>query len=112
MKLIFIAAIIGSVLGFIGSRILFVGSALSLIPWAIVGLVIGWFSKGMKDAIRNGGLYGFFLAFIFMLAGYTGNSPIITRFPFFALLGLVGAFCGAILSLVANIISNRVKKTE
>jgi hypothetical protein len=30
-----------------------------------------------------------------MLAGYTGTASVIGRAPFFAIIGLVGAICGA-----------------
>jgi len=101
MKLL-VSIVIGVVVGVIGARFLFVGSALSLIPWSIVGLVIGWWSKPLKGALVNGGLYGFFLAFSFMAAVYQGSAPIVSRIPFFATLGLVGAVCGLILSVIGN----------
>lgn len=97
-------------MGVIGSRYLFVGSGLSLIPWGIVGLLLGWWSTNRKEELINGILYGFFLAFSFMTAGYTGSISIITRIPFFAILGLVGALCGLILSLIGVSIKQIIKK--
>jgi hypothetical protein len=94
------STIIGTVLGVIGSRYLFVGSGLTLIPWGVIGIVLGWWSANRKEALVNGSVYGFLLAFSFMLAGYQGSAPIISRIPFFAILGLVGAICGLTLAAV------------
>ena len=98
LKLI-VSVVAGAALGVIGSRVLFVGSGLSLIPWAIVGLLLGYWS-GRSHAPVNGAAYGFALAFIFMVAGYSGSAPLLSRLPFFALLGLVGAGCGWLLGLL------------
>lgn len=75
-------------------------SALSLIPWGIFGLVLGWWSKNRKEASLDGSVYGFFLAFSFMAAVYQGSAPIVTRIPFFAIMGLVGMICGFALSII------------
>lgn len=101
--LLVVSALIGVLLGIIGSRFLFVGSALSLIPWGIVGLLLGWFSKNRKKAKINGIIYGFFLCFSFMIAGYSGSAPLLTRMPFFAVLGLFGSVCGLILAIIGNL---------
>ena len=90
------AMIVGALLGLIGARYLFVGSALSLILWGIAGFLIGYWSDTRRQSILNGGLYGFVLSFVFLLSGYTGSEPVNSRFPFFALLGLFGAICGLI----------------
>ena len=95
MRAILLSALIGTVLGYLGARVLFVGSYLSLIPWGIAGFILGWWSQTYRTAGMNGAVYGFVLAFFFMLVGYEGSSPVWTRIPFFALLGLVGAVCGA-----------------
>ncbi len=36
---------------------------------------------------------------VFMLAGYQGEAPVLTRLPFFAGLGLFGVIYGALLGL-------------
>jgi hypothetical protein len=95
----FVSILIGALVGFIGSRYLFVGSALILVPWAIVGLAIGfWSSK--RASMLNGTLYGFSLAFVFMITGYTGAASLLSRLPFFALLGLFGGLCGLVLGIL------------
>jgi hypothetical protein len=107
MKL-FISIVVGAALGVIGSRYLFVGSWLILIPWAIAGLAIGYWGP-KRGAMANGAVYGFVLSFIFMQAGYSGSAPAISRVPFFALLGVFGAICGFGLGLVGFWIRGRKK---
>jgi len=109
MKKLLVSILVGSILGLIGSRYLFVGSALSLIPWTIAGLAIGTSSE-RRAAMINGALYGFFLSFVFMATGYTGSESLLSRFPFFVLLGLFGALCGFILGLIGNRLRNRMAK--
>ena len=99
--------IVGALLGVIGSRYLIVGSALSLIPWGIAGFLIGYWSDTRRQSILNGGLYGFVLSFVFMLSGYSGSEPVISRFPFFALLGLFGAVCGLILGWIGYFLRSK-----
>jgi predicted nucleotidyltransferase len=72
------------VLGITSSRYLFVGSTLSLIPRGIAGLLIGLWCLTYREAIAVGALYGFLLAFSFMMSGYQGSAPVLTRLPFFA----------------------------
>ena len=109
MSKLIVSLIVGAVLGGIGSKVLFVGSALSLIPWTIVGLLLGYWSE-KRGMIVNGAAYGFALAFIFMVAGYTGSASLISRLPFFALLGLFGAVCGAVLGWLGNLAKKLVMK--
>jgi len=97
---LFIAVIIGIVFGVLSSRYIFVGSALSLIPWGIAGLLLGIWCPTLKNAIVIGAVYGFVVAFTFMVAGYGGSDPVLTKSPFFAILGIVGAFCGMGLSMI------------
>ncbi len=99
MTKVAVSIISGSLLGLIGSRYLFVGSWFSLIPWAIVGLLIGyWSHKG--EWLINGSCYGFALCFVFMITGYSGSAPLISHLPFFAIIGVFGGFCGLILGLL------------
>lgn len=102
MRLVGLAVILGAILGVIGSKILFVGSFLTLLPWSVAGLIVGFFSRNRRNAIFNGAIYGFVLSFVFMATGYTGDAPLITRFPFFILLGIFGALCGAVLGVLGN----------
>ena len=101
------ALALGGYFGIIGSQTFFVGSALSLIPWAIVGLVIGWGSYSNKEAVIKGVVYGFTLSFTFMVSEYTGIEPLSNKLPFFVLLGIFGAFCGASLGLVSYLVKTK-----
>ena len=100
MKKILISALIGFVLGGIIAKYLFVGSFLNVFWWGMFGMGIGAWSHSKTEAIKNAGVYGFTLSFVFMLFGYQGSAPILSRMPFFAILGLVGAVCGIISGLV------------
>ncbi len=89
-----VAALIGGCVGFLG------GPALVLVPWAIIGLLIGALNATIRSTTITGATFGFFLAYVFMLAGYNGNAPLVTKLIPFTMLGLIGAVCGLILSLV------------
>jgi hypothetical protein len=109
MKLTIASIVIGAVLGIIGSKYLLVGSSLSLIPWGIINILIGWFSQTNKWAIINGVAYGFSLCFMFMLAGYSGADPVVTKIPFFILIGLFGALCGHTIACVSRFIRTKIQ---
>jgi len=95
---------VGSVLGLIASRYLFVGSWLSLIPWTIAGLALGaWCAR--VESLGVGAVYGFFLVFVFMATGYAGSAPLVGRLPAFAVLGLIGAVCGLVLGVLGSFTS-------
>ncbi len=108
IKKLFVAVLVGIVLGIISSRYLLVGSALSLIPWGIAGLLFGLWCLTNREAIPIGGLYGFLVAFTFMAAGYQGSAPIITRLPFFAILGIIGAICGIGLGVTGSFFRRKI----
>jgi hypothetical protein len=108
MTKVIMSILVGSLLGVIGARFLFVGSWLSLIPWGIAGLLIGYWSQ-KREWLVNGACYGFALAFVFMIAGYAGSAPLISRLPFFAILGAIGGLCGLLLGLVGFEIKRRLR---
>ena len=68
-------------------------------PWGLAALALGY-RAGRGEAAIAGALYGFVLCFTFTLAGYAGAAPVVSRVPFFTLLGLVGALCGLVLALL------------
>jgi hypothetical protein len=103
------AAAVGAALGAIGARGPFIGSGLSLIPWAAAGLLVGWLSPDLRTARTNGAVYGFALAFTFMAVGYDGAPAFLTRLPFFAALGLVGAACGVVLASLGRRLRSRAR---
>jgi hypothetical protein len=97
-----VAAVAGAMLGYLGARVVLVGSGLSLIPWALAGLAVGGCCASRRLAAAAGALYGFALAFTFMTTGYDGTAPLHTRLLPFAVLGMVGAICGAVLATVGH----------
>ena len=99
----------GLILGVVGSRYLFVGSWLNLIPWTIAGLAIGYWGT-RNESIVNGITFGFILSFVFMLAGYNGGASLMSRVPFFAVLGVFGGVCGMILGLLGFYVKTKVTK--
>ena len=107
MKKTATALFAGLILGFVGARYLFVGSWLNLIPWTIAGLGIGyWGTK--NESIVNGVVYGFVLSFIFLLAEYSGKASLISRVPFFAVLGVFGGVGGLVLGLLGFSVKTRL----
>ena len=95
--------VIGSLLGALGAGYVFIGSWISLVPWGLVGFAIGaTFSR--KHSLLMGGLYGFSLSFAFMIAGYAGSASILSRLPFFAVIGSVGGGSGIVLALLGNVL--------
>jgi hypothetical protein len=109
MRKVVVAFLVGAILGLVGARYLFVGSWLSLIPWGIAGLLIGYWSQ-KREWLVNGICYGFTVCFVFMLAGYAGSASLVSRLPFFALIGAFGAFCGLLLSWAGFVIGRKNKK--
>ena len=107
---IVISIIVGLILAFIASHVLFVGSARTLIPWGIAGLILGWWGKNKKHSLLIGAIYGFVLSFSFMSFGYTGKVPYITRIPPFIILGLFGAVCGLILGIGGQLLKKLFKR--
>jgi len=110
MKRIFISILLAILLGAVVSRYLFVNSYLNLVPWGLAGLLIGFYCKNIKEAVLNGMIYGFLLAFSFMWVGYQGSFSIISRIPFFTILGLIGAACGIILTTFGLFIKDKINK--
>lgn len=102
------SAVIGIILGFVAAKMQFLQWA-TLLPWGIVGLVIGTFGKTKKESAILGAVYGFFLGFAFMFGVYQGSAPIVTRIPFFTIIGLVSALCGSILSLLGSLFKKMKK---
>ena len=104
-----LAAALGAILGLVGARYIFVGSSLSLIPWGLAALIIGYFSTTWKGALGSGGLFGFCLASTFMVAGYQGTAPVTSYLIPFAIIGLVGALCAIAGATVGQLIRTKVR---
>jgi hypothetical protein len=107
MPLLLIAIALGATLGVVAAHMLFL-QWFTLIPWGIAGLLLGYWG-GREKAILSGALYGFALVFSFLVAGYTGNPPLLGRVPPFALIGIFGAACGVGLTVVGSFVRRRLK---
>jgi hypothetical protein len=94
--------VLGVALGFAGAKMLNL-QWFTLIPWGIAGIALGLGATRVK-AIAAGAVYGFVLCFVFMLVGYSGAAPAITRLPFFAAIGLFGAVCGIALTWTGSML--------
>jgi len=75
----------------------------SIIPWAILALILGYLSLTWKLAIKNGAFYGYFLFITYILIGYNGNmdragiTRIILFSVFFSLIGALAGISGALM---------------
>lgn len=104
MRITLVATGFGAALGWLGAHATSLGWW-TLVPWAIGGGAIGYAARRRPGVA--GAAYGFVLAFVFMLSVYTGKASVLSRTPFFALLGIVGAVCGSAIALVAHWIAER-----
>jgi hypothetical protein len=105
-----VAAGVGGILGLLCSTVVLVNSGLSLVPWALAGLAVGAVSGSRRDALVRGGVYGFALAYVFMIAGYDGAEPLRTRLLPFLALGVVGSVCGAVLAVIGFAVRRAIRR--
>lgn len=98
-----VGLLLGGVCGFLKTN-----AVLTLVPWAVAGLVIGYFAGAVRPALAPGALFGFAASFVYLLLGYNGSRPVYTVLPFFVLASLFGAFCGAILSVGGGFARSRL----
>ena len=101
-----VLALVGAALGVIGARYVLVGSGWSLLPWGLAALLVGVLAGSRRVAALDGAVFGFALAFVFMVAGYDGTASLASRLPFFAVRGLVGAGCAAALAVVGRLFAS------
>ena len=84
------------------------GPVLSLGTWGIAGLVFGAASARWKLSTAAGAVFGFTVSLFFLVAGYQGAKPIYSPLPFFVLLSVFGAACGAVLGALGWLVRKRV----
>ena len=92
------------VMSYISSRYLFVGSALSLIPWGVLVLSWGIVAHSKTEATRLGAIYGFSQAFVFLWIdkrGHISLSQFVILFGIISALGLLAAASGALVARVS-----------
>ena len=99
-----VLVLLGAVLGLLAARYVLVGSGWSLLPWGLVAVLVGVLAGSRWQAASDAGIYGFALSLVFMVAGYAGAAPLAGRLPFFALLGLFGAACAALLAVAGRLV--------
>ncbi|MGH7533826.1 MAG: hypothetical protein ACREL4_11100 [Gemmatimonadales bacterium] len=89
-------------LGIAGAHVLFLGGW-TLVPWGLGALAVGYGAE-RRAALVAGALYGSVMCFAFMVANYTGTASLVSRVPFFAIIGVIGAGCGLSLVWVGSLI--------
>ncbi len=101
------AAVAGIAAGLASLTPLLAGKWTNLILWAVVGLVIGLFASGRRAILLAGIVYGVFLSFTFLLAGF-GGSP--DKLPQFLVLTLGLSVVGALGGVVTVFIGSRLRR--
>jgi hypothetical protein len=82
-----------------------IGGPVWVLPiWAAVAAACGLAARSRRAAITAGLTFGFVVSFVFLVRGYAGVEPLVSRLPFFAALGLFGACCGGVISGVASLL--------
>jgi hypothetical protein len=105
--LLIASAVAGIAAGLASLTPLLSGKWTNLVLWAVVGLIIGLFAQGRRAILLAGIVYGVFLSFTFLLAGF-GGSP--DRLPAFLLLTLGLSLVGAIGGVVTVFIGSRLRQ--
>jgi hypothetical protein len=102
------------VMAYISSRYLFVGSGLSVIPWGLLGILLGTIvAQDKREAYMIGAIYGFTLSFSFLWidkAGHTSLTQFLFLLVIITLLGVFGAGCGALCSHIGYALRKLVVK--
>jgi hypothetical protein len=102
-----VAALVGAALGFLASKLPFL-QASTLLPWGAAALVVGYASPSGRASAVNGAAYGFALGFVFMIGGYAGSESLVSRIPFFAILGIVSALVAVAVSVAGYLLRTRL----
>jgi hypothetical protein len=99
-----IALIGGVVLGALGGPVWVLGI------WAAVAILCGAIARSSRDAILAGLIFGFVVSLFFLAGGYNGAEPLVTRLPFFVVLALFGAGCGAVISGLVDLARRALRR--
>lgn len=106
-NLLIVSIIAGLLWGIASSRLIFIGSWVSLLPWGLTAIILGAASLDKKRAMLNGAAYGFVLPLAFMFSGYSGPAEIgklLSLFLFSIILGLLGALASGWAALIGNLL--------
>ena len=109
MKYYISALVVGVVAGILSAHSLFAHSWTAILFWGAVGVVLGFFTKGRKDVIRSGIVYGVFLTLSFLLGGFQGA---LDKFAGFALFSILLCIPGALGGIIAVFIGNRLTRNK
>jgi hypothetical protein len=93
----------GAVVGLAGANATTLGFW-TLLPWALGAFLTGYLAR--RRPALAGAIYGFALSFSFIVSVYTGAASVMNRMPYFTLLGVVGAVCGALLAVIGASVSS------
>lgn len=104
MYILITSIVIGIIYGLLGGKVWI------LIPWGITAILIGYFSQKRRASLINGAVFGFLAVFFFMISGYAGAFPLITRLPYFAVIGLIGLVSGLAASFAGYIIHKGIRQ--
>jgi hypothetical protein len=107
IKLI-IAAVVGIVCGLLSTQVLLIGWG-NLLFWGLVGVILGWFTKGKKEVIQSGLWYGFFLSLSFLFSGFQGTPD---KLPGFILLSFALSVVGALGGWLSVFVGNKLKRKK
>jgi hypothetical protein len=104
--LLIASAVAGIVCGLVSLTPFLAGQWANLVLWAVAGLVLGLFAAGRRMILWAGILFGVFLSFTFLLAGFQGSPD---KLPGFLLLTLGLSVVGALGGLVTVFIGSRLR---
>ncbi|NNC11659.1 hypothetical protein HII28_07190 [Planctomonas sp. JC2975] len=105
-----VLAVAGALIGAASVRILFSGTALVLIPWALCCLAIGAAIRSRWLAVTSAAVFGFAVAAAFLVGGYSGGGPMVGALPVFAALALLSAVVAAAASLAAHAVASALRR--
>ncbi len=103
-----VAVITGGVLGGLASKLLFL-QWFTLLPWGVAAVAMGFWSPSRRAAVSNGLAFGFALGLLFMIGGYSGSDPVMTKLPFFAVLGALSAVVAAAMAVSTQRARDRLR---
>ncbi len=98
-KIIMIAIFVGAFFGYGSAHKMFMGSWFDLVLWVCIALILGLFIDEKENALRAGGVYGFFLTMSLLLPNFK-DTPLA---PFWlGIMNGMGIICGIICAYFGN----------
>lgn len=107
---IVVLAVAGVVLGALSVRILFGGTALVVIPWAVCCGVIGAVIRSRWLAVVGAAVFGFAVSGAFLVGGYSGSGSITGALGVFAVLAVISAVVAAAAALIVNVVASSLRR--